>query len=110
MLIDSVILYEIVKNSKIICATDTIYVYYAQIYKMKHTVYGYFKIGGKKKDIVRIVTGMGQSSWYCESIYHFYRRNFITPLRAVGLLFSPMVSGWAGGSWKKFVWAVSQKP
>ena len=39
------------------------------------------------------------------------------PLRAVGVLFSPMVSGWAGGSpvgWagggKKFVRAVSQKP
>ena len=35
------------------------------------------------------------------------------PLRAVGVLFSPMVSGWAGG-WagggKKFVRAVSQKP
>ena len=34
-------------------------------------------------------------------------------LRAVGVLLSPMVSGWAsvravGG--KKFVWAVSQKP
>ena len=31
------------------------------------------------------------------------------PLRAVGVLFSPMVSGWAGGR-KKFVRAVSQKP
>ena len=31
------------------------------------------------------------------------------PLRAVGVLFSPMVSGWAG-SGKKFVRAVSQKP
>ena len=31
------------------------------------------------------------------------------PLRAVGVLFSPMVSGWAGGG-KKFVRAVSQKP
>ena len=35
------------------------------------------------------------------------------PLRAVGVLFSPMVSGWAGG-WagggKKFVRPVSQKP
>ena len=30
------------------------------------------------------------------------------PLRAVGILFSPMVSGWTGG--KKFVRAVSQKP
>ena len=30
------------------------------------------------------------------------------PLRTVGVFFSPMVSGWAGG--KKFVWAVSQKP
>ena len=30
------------------------------------------------------------------------------PLRAVGVLFSPMVSGWAGG--KMFVRAVSQKP
>ena len=28
------------------------------------------------------------------------------PLRAVGVLFLPKVSGWAGG--KKFVWAVSQ--
>ena len=39
------------------------------------------------------------------------------PLRDVGVLFSPMVSGWAGGhpgGWagggKKFVRAVSQKP
>ena len=35
------------------------------------------------------------------------------PLRAVGVLFSPMVSGWAvgrAGSGKKFVRAVSQKP
>ena len=38
------------------------------------------------------------------------------PLRAVGVLFSPMVSGWAGGragGWaagKEFVRAVSQKP
>ena len=31
------------------------------------------------------------------------------PLRAVGVLFSPMVSGWAGGR-KKFDRAVSQKP
>ena len=31
------------------------------------------------------------------------------PLRAVGVLFSPMLSGWAG-SGKKFVRAVSQKP
>ena len=31
------------------------------------------------------------------------------PLRAVGVLFSPMVSGWAGCG-KKFVRAVSQKP
>ena len=35
------------------------------------------------------------------------------PLRAVRVLFSPMVSGWvsgrAGGG-KKFVWPVSQKP
>ena len=31
------------------------------------------------------------------------------PLRAVRVLFSPMVSGWAGGG-KKFVQAVSQKP
>ena len=31
------------------------------------------------------------------------------PLRAVGVLFSPMVSGWAGGG-KEFVRAVSQKP
>ena len=30
-------------------------------------------------------------------------------LRAVGVLFSPMVSGWAGGS-KKIVRAVSRKP
>ena len=29
------------------------------------------------------------------------------PLRAVRVLFSPMVSRWVGG--KKFVWAVSQK-
>ena len=35
------------------------------------------------------------------------------PLRAVGVLFSPMVSEWAGGrsdGTKKFVQAVSQKP
>ena len=31
------------------------------------------------------------------------------PLRAVGVLFSPMAPGWVGGG-KKFVWAVSQKP
>ena len=31
------------------------------------------------------------------------------PLRAVVVLFSPMVSGWAGGR-KKFIRAVSQKP
>ena len=31
------------------------------------------------------------------------------PLRAVGVLFSPMVSGWAGDG-KKFVRPVSQKP
>ena len=31
------------------------------------------------------------------------------PLRAVGVLFSPMVSRWAAFG-KKFVWAVSQKP
>ena len=31
------------------------------------------------------------------------------PLRAVGVLFSPMVSGFAGGG-KKFVRSVSQKP
>ena len=31
------------------------------------------------------------------------------PLRAVRVLFSPMVSGWAGGG-KKFVQAVSRKP
>ena len=31
------------------------------------------------------------------------------PLRAVGVLFLPTVSGWAGGR-KKFVQAVSQKP
>ena len=31
------------------------------------------------------------------------------PIRAVGVLFSPMVSRWAGGT-KKFVPAVSQKP
>ena len=40
-------------------------------------------------------------------LLHF--RNYIftpQPLRAVGVLFSPMVSGLAGGS-KKFVWAVS---
>ena len=30
-------------------------------------------------------------------------------LRAVGVLFSPMLSGWAGG-WREIVWAVSQKP
>ena len=30
------------------------------------------------------------------------------PLRAVGVLFSPFVSGWAGGG-NKFVRAVSQK-
>ena len=30
----------------------------------------------------------------------------LQPLRAVGVLFSPMVSGWAGG--KKFVQAVSR--
>ena len=40
---------------------------------------------------------------------------FFTPqsLRAVGVLFSPMVSRWVSGwacSGKKFVWAVSQKP
>ena len=33
----------------------------------------------------------------------------VITLRAVGELFSPMVSGWVGGG-KKFVWAVSQKP
>ena len=32
------------------------------------------------------------------------------PLRAVGVLFSSMVSGWVGGRRKKFVRAVSQKP
>ena len=32
------------------------------------------------------------------------------PLRAVGVLFSPMVSGWAGKRREKFVWPVSQKP
>ena len=31
------------------------------------------------------------------------------PLRAVGVLFSAMVSGWARG-WKECVWAISQKP
>ena len=31
------------------------------------------------------------------------------PLRTVGVLFSPMVSGWAGGG-KKFVRPVFQKP
>ena len=39
------------------------------------------------------------------------RFNIFTPqpLRAVGVLFSPMVSGWVGGG-KKFFRAVSQKP
>ena len=35
------------------------------------------------------------------------------PLKAVGVLFSPLVSGWVGvwlGGRKKFAWAVSQKP
>ena len=32
------------------------------------------------------------------------------PLRAVGVLFSPMMSGWAGGRREKFVRPVSQKP
>ena len=32
------------------------------------------------------------------------------PLRAVGVLFSPMVSGWMGGRREKFVPAVSPKP
>ena len=38
------------------------------------------------------------------------KMSFITPqpLGAVGVLFSPMVSGWAGGG-KKFVRAISQK-
>ena len=31
------------------------------------------------------------------------------PLRAVGVSFSPMVSGWAGGRQEKFIRAVSQK-
>ena len=45
---------------------------------------------------------------YLETI-NFYP----TPLRAVGVLFSPMVSGWAdgrAGDGKKFVRAASQKP
>ena len=33
------------------CATDTIYVYSTQIYKMKNTLYGFFKNGGQKIDI-----------------------------------------------------------
>ena len=32
------------------------------------------------------------------------------PLRAVKVLFSPMVSGWAGGWHEKFVRALSRKP
>ena len=32
------------------------------------------------------------------------------PLKAVGVLFSPMVSGWAGRRWEKFFLAVSLKP
>ena len=55
---------KLLKNSKMMCPTDTMYVYYAQIYKMKHTVYDYLKNGGKKNVFVRIVTGMGQSSLY----------------------------------------------
>ena len=44
-----------------------------------------------------------------ENVMHFYPQ----PLQAVGVLFSPMVSGWGGGQagiWKKFVRGVSQKP
>ena len=48
-------------------------------------------------------------------VFKNFFTSFITPqpLRAVGVLFSPMVSGWAGGlvgGGKKFVRAVSQKP
>ena len=45
------IVYVVVKELKIICAIDTIYVKYTQINKMKYAVYGYFKNGGKKNDI-----------------------------------------------------------
>ena len=46
---------------------------------------------------------------FCE-ICHIFT---LQPLRAVGVLFSPMVSGWAvgwAGGGKKFVRAISQKP
>ena len=45
------IVYVVVKELKIMCATDTIYVKYTEINKMKYAVYGYFKNGGKKNDI-----------------------------------------------------------
>ena len=53
-------------------------------------------------------------SYYNLKLFHFtlckiethigFKHNiFFTPqpLRAVGVLFSPMVSGWAGGQWEK---------
>ena len=40
-----------------------------------------------------------------QAVYNIFT---LQPSMAVGVLFSPMVSGWAGG--KKFVRAVSQKP
>ena len=45
----------------------------------------------------------------CNALSYFA---IFTPqlLRAVGVLFSPMVSGWAGKRREKFVRAVSQKP
>ena len=67
---------------------------------------------------------------FCHHVYYlqgccctsYYMKNLIRvlltpqPIRAVGVFFSPMVSGWAGGhpgGWagggKKFVWAISQK-
>ena len=53
-----------------------------------------------------------RSSWYkrIATTDHFISPQ---PLRAVGVLFSPMVSGWAAGlagGGKKFVWPVSRKP
>ena len=45
------------------------------------------------------------------AIFGLYMFPVFTPqlLRAVGVLFSPMVSGWARGGGKKFVQAISQK-
>ena len=50
-----------------------------------------------------------------QDIGDHFQLQFFTPqpLRTVRVLFSPMVSGWAGGpagSGKKFAQAVSQKP